>query len=127
MSYHSELARELEEENRSLRTRLERYGGEDSEDIYTHKGVCYLSLNQVEIPAEVLARVIYGINRSAEAKVIKAVEAALTTEQRLYLDKLEGLTEATIEQPAGETVPLDMVALAHDVSRIGGGHEPTLS
>jgi hypothetical protein len=101
MSYHSDLSDELRHENADLRAKLERYGGWDSSDIYEHKGVQYFSLNQVEIPAEVLVSVLDGLNTTAERKVIQAVKAALTTEQRLFIDKMD---EATIEQPAGAAV-----------------------
>lgn len=91
MSYHSELERELREENADLRAKLDRYGGEDSADIFEHKGVTYFSLNQVEIPADVVMSVVFGINRSAEHKVVEAVKKALTDDQNILMEKLTTL------------------------------------
>ncbi len=129
MSYHSELDREnreLADENRDLRVRLEHYG-EDQADIFEHKGVIYFNVSQVEIPADVLVSVVFGINRSAEHKVIQAVKAALTEGQQERLEQMTNLDFKDqsavlaelplVEQPYGAVIIHKLTSLMEQAAK----------
>jgi hypothetical protein len=114
-SYVQEMEREVQElrqENRDLEAKAMHVG--DTEDIFTFKGQRYFSVSQVEVPVDLMVRAMYGINHQAGREILRAVQAALTEEQKTLLenmttldfkDQAAVLAESTVlvEQPYGGT------------------------